>query len=197
MFNPTRILAVALLGLAVLMAPEAQAQKIGYTNQEAILANMPEMQQVQQQLQQEAQRQQQELQQEQQEFQQKMQRYQQQQSLLSDSVRSQREQELREMQASLQQSLQNREQQLQQRELELMQPLLEELQTAINDVASTQSIDVVLRTQAMLYVDQESQTVVNITDDVAEKLGIDLSNTETAPRPTVDSDASSPAPNGQ
>lgn len=197
MLNRTHILAVILLGLVALMAPDVQAQKIGYTNQEAILANMPEMEQVQQQLQQEAQRQQEELQREQQQFQQRMQRYQQQQSLLSDSVRAQREQELRQMQSSLQQSLQNREQQLQQRELELMQPLLEELQSAINDVAGEQSIDVVLRTQAMLYVDQESQSVVNITDDVAAKLGIDLSDTETAPAPTVDSDSGPATPNGQ
>lgn len=195
MLNRIRVIAFALLVFAVAAAPAAQAQKIGYTNQEAILANMPEMQGVQQQLQQAAQQQQQELQQERQEFQQRMEQYQNQQSLLSDSARAQRERELRQMQSELQQSLQNREQQLQQREMELMQPLLEELQTAIDDVAQSQNIDVVMRTQALLYVDNNSQNVVDITPDVAEQLGIDLSGTATQPQPSVDN-TSSPAPTG-
>jgi outer membrane protein len=193
MLNRIYVSFLALFVVALVAAPAAHAQKIGYTNQEAILANMPEMEDVQSQLQQAAQQQQQELQQEQQEFQQKMQEYQNQQSLLSDSARARRERELRQMQAELQQSLQNREQRLQQREMELMQPLLEELQTAIDDVAASQSIDVVMRTQALLYVDNNSQNVVDITPDVAQQLGIDLSGTPTAPQPSVDN-ASSPAP---
>lgn len=196
MLNRIRVFSFALLLVAGFAVTDAQAQKIGYTNQEAILANMPEMQDVQQQLQQAAQEQQQQLQQEQQRFQQQMQRYQKQQSLLSDSVRAQREQQLRQMQQSLQQSVQSREQQLQQREVELMQPLLEELQTAINDVATAQNIDVVLRTQALLYVDQESSNVVDITREVAEKLGIDIGNVNTQPEPSVNN--SGPAsPNGR
>ena len=182
MLNRIYVSLLALFVVALVAAPAAHAQKIGYTNQEAILANMPEMEDVQSQLQQAAQQQQQELQQEQN-----------QQSLLSDSARVRRERELRQMQAELQQSLQNREQRLQQREMELMQPLLEELQTAIDDVAASQSIDVVMRTQALLYVDNNSQNVVDITPDVAQQLGIDLSGTPTAPQPSVDN-ASSPAP---
>jgi outer membrane protein len=188
-----RALAFVLALLAIVAAPAAQAQKIGYTNQEAILANMPEMQDVQQQLQQEYQRQQQELQREQQAFQERVQRYQRQQSLLSDSVRTQRERELQQRQAELQQALQQREQQLQQREMELMQPLFEELQTAIEDVAASQSVDVVLRAQSMLWVDTNSSNVVDITPDVAQQLGIDISGAETQPSPSVE-DAASPVP---
>ena len=184
MSTSTRVAALLLALAAFVVAPPAQAQKIGYTNQEAILANMPEMQNVQQQLQQAAQQQQQELQQEQQNFQEQMQRYQRQQSLLSDSVRARREQELRRMQAQLQQSVQSREQRLQQREMELMQPLLEELQAAIEDVAATQNVDVVLRTQSLLWANPDSENVVNITADVARKLGIEVA--ETQPSPSVD-----------
>jgi len=181
---PTLLL-LALLGAALWSAP-AQAQKIGYTNQELILSNMPEMQGVQQQLQQAAQQQQQQLQQEQQQFQQRLQTYQRQQSLLADSVRARREQELRQQQMQLQQSAQNREQQLAQREMELMQPLLEELQTAISDVAAQQNIDVVMRTQALLYVDQESSNAVDITVDVARALGIEVPEEGAQPEPSVD-----------
>lgn len=195
MSTSIRVVTVLFALAAFVAAPAAQAQKIGYTNQEAILANMPEMEDVQRQLQQEYQQQQQELQQEQQAFQQQVQRYQRQQSLLSDSVRAQRERELQQRQAELQRTLQQREQQLQQRELELMQPLFEELQTAIQDVAASQNVDVVLRAQSMLWVDPNSSNVVNITADVAQQLGIDLSGTETQPTPSVE-DASSPLPSG-
>lgn len=193
----SRFLLLPLLIASWAVAPAAQAQKIGYTNQEAILANMPEMGDVQQQLQQIAQQQQQELQQEQQEFQQQVQRYQRQQSLLSDSVASRREQQLRQRQQQLQQSMQQREQQLRQREAELMQPLLEELQSAIDSVAQAESIDMVVRTQALLYVNQSSSNVVDITPQVAERLGIDISGAETEPQPTVNNPGAPPNGGGQ
>jgi outer membrane protein len=197
MSTSIRVVALVFAVFAFVAAPVAQAQKIGYTDQEAILVNMPEMQDVQQQLQQELQRQQQELQQQQQAFQQRVQRYQRQQSLLSDSVRTQREQALQQRQAELQQALQQREQQLQQRELELMQPLFEELQAAIQDVAAAQNVDVVLRTQSLLWVDQNSSNVVDITADVAQQLGIDISGTDTQPSPTVEDPTAVPTGGGQ
>ena len=171
--------ALMLLVLPLVASTSAQAQQMGYTNQEAILANMPEMQQVRQQLQQEAQAQQQEFQQEQQEFQQKVETYQKQQSLLSDQRRSEREQELRQLRDSLQQSAEQRDQFLAQREAELMQPLLEELQGAIEAEAEAQSLNVVLRTQALLYVNEDA--VVDITPEVASRLGIEVQNVEAGP----------------
>ena len=194
MIRRLQSLALLLLVGSLLAAAPAQAQKIGYTNQEAILSNMPEMEQVQQQLQQEAQRQQQELQQEQQQFQQRLETYQRQQSILSDSVRAQREEQLRSQQRELQQSAANREQNLAMREQELMQPLLEELQTAISDIAAEQDIDVVLRTQALLFVDQDSESVVNITLDVARALGIEIPEDQTGAEPSVDMDDASGTP---
>ena len=72
-------LATGLLFVALILVPDAHGQRIGYANQEALLANMPEMKEVQTKLQQEARQQQQELQKERKELQQKMQQYQQQQ----------------------------------------------------------------------------------------------------------------------
>lgn len=178
-----RIVTFALLSCFAVLT--VQAQKIGYTDQEAILVNMPEMQNIQEKLQKVAKQQQQELQQERQQFQQRVQRFQKQQSLLSDSVASRRERELQQRQQELQRSMQNRQQQIAQRERELMQPLLGELQTAINDVAEQENIDIVMRTQALLYVNQNSSNVVDITQQVATNLGIDLSGTETQPEPSV------------
>ena len=163
------ILAVLLLVAPLAVGGRAMAQqdvepKIGYTNQEAILANMPEMEQVQQQLEQEAETLRQEMQQEQQELQEMIAKYQKQQALLSDERRTEREQQLRQRQQELQQSAQQRQQQLAEREAELMQPLLDKLQTALNEVAQEQNLDVILRTQALLYVNEES--VVDVTRSV-------------------------------
>jgi Skp family chaperone for outer membrane proteins len=187
----TRIYAfvtTALLG-ALVLVPSAQGQRIGYANQEALLANMPEMSEVQRQLQEEARQQQQELQRERKELQRQMQQYQQQQSLLSDSARAQRERELRQQQQQLQKSSRQRQQELRKRERELMQPLLEDLQSAIETVSAEKNLDVVLRSQALLDVDENSDSVVNISPDVARQLGIELQQTPGEPSPTVEPSA--------
>lgn len=176
------------------IAQQAETPRIGYTNQEAILANMPDMQQVQQTLEQEAQTMQQEMQSEQQELQEMVAEYQQQQALLSDERQAEREQQLRQRQQQLQQSVQERQQQLAQREAELMQPLLEELQTALNEVAAEQNLDVILRTQALLYVDE--QRVVDVTPEVAERLGIDVSAPEAGPTVEDVAPSTNPSPEG-
>lgn len=173
------LLAFPLLSESGVLAQEAEQPRIGYTNQEAILANMPEMEQVQQTLEQEAQAMREEMQAEQQELQEMFAQYQKQQALLSDERRTEREQQLRQRQQELQQSAQERQQQLAQREAELMQPLLDQLQTALNEVAEQRNLDVVLRTQALLYVNDQS--VVDVTPAVAERLGIDVSGAEAGP----------------
>lgn len=183
-------LAMLLAAALLLAAPAAHAQdaQIGFTNQELLLSNMPEMQQVQQQLEQEAQTMRQEMQAEEQELQEMLAEYQKQQALLSDQRRAEREQAIRQRQQELQQSVQQRQQQLAQREAELMQPLLEKLQSAINQVAESQDLDIIMRTQALLYVNESS--VIDVTPQVAQALGIDVSGGAEA-GPSVDAVSSS------
>ena len=189
MFNRYSVTALLLLVVTAWGTADVQAQqRIGFTNQEAVLANMPGIEDVQQQLQEETVRLQGDLQEQQQEFQEQVQRYEQQQSLLSDERLQEREGELRQMQAELRRSQQEAEQELAQREMELMQPLLEELQTAINEVAANQNLDVVLREQALLYVDGSTNNVVNITRDVASRLGIEIDQPESEPGPSIDTE---------
>lgn len=197
MFKRILSFSVAVLLAGLLVVPSTHAQKIGYANQEAILANMPEMSEVQRQLQQEARQQQQELQQERKELQRQMQQYQQQQSLLSDSAKAQRQRELRQQQQQLQKSSQQRQQQLRKREQELMQPLLEDLQSAIETVSARRDLDLVLRTQALLDVDETSDSVVNISPEVAQELGIQLQQSPSEPSPTVEPDAPTPQGGGR
>lgn len=158
--------------LAGLAAPQAQAQQIGYVNQEALLLNLPQYEEVQRQLQQELQAEQQAFQEEQQAFQEKLEQYQQQQALLSEERRQQREQELMQEQQRLQQSAMQRDQTLAQREQELMQPLYERVQTALETVAQQEGVDVVMRIQALSYVNEAA--VTNLTPAVARELGLEV-----------------------
>lgn len=197
MVNRLSLIVTGILLTALVAAPPAQAQKIGYANQEALVANMPEMSEVQRKLQQEAKKQQQELQQERKKLQKKMQQYRQQQSLLSDSAKAQRRRELQQQQQELQKSSQQRQQQLQKRERELMQPLLEDLQNAIETVSAEKDLDLVLRSRALLDVKEDSDAVVNISRDVARQLGIELQQSTEEPAPTVEPSNTPGAQGGQ
>lgn len=197
MANRPSLLITGLLLIALAAAPVAEAQQIGYANQEALMANMPEMNQVQRKLQQEAKKQQQQLQQERKKLQKQVQQYQQQQSLLSDSAKAERQRKLQQKQQQLRKSSQQRQQQLQKRRRELMQPLLKDLQSAIETVSSEKDLDMVLRSRALLDVKEQSDAVINISPDVAQQLGIELQQSPEEPSPTVETTAPATQGSGQ
>ena len=176
----TAALALFLLTLGVPALQTAQAQlKVGYADNQALLANMPKYRETQQQWQQEYQGVQAQLQTQAQSFQEKLEKYQKQQPLLNDSTRAQREQELMQLQAEIQQGAAQEEQKLAAREVELMQPLLEEMQNAIDAEAQAQGLDLVLSTQTgLLYANEDR--IVNITPAVATRLGIEVGEDTTA-----------------
>lgn len=169
-----RTLLLAALVVATLPAA-AQGLKVGYTDYEVLLSNMPQMAQVQQTLQQEAARTQQRLQQQAAELQAEGDRFQRQARLLSEDARGQRQRQLDTLQAQLQFDAQQADQRLAARQAELMRPLYEALQGAVDAIAQEKGLDLVLATQAggqptILYVNPE--TIVNITREVAVRLGI-------------------------
>lgn len=170
------LVAVILLTAGLSVNAQAQTFRVGYTDHELIIANMAEYRTVQEQLQEEYQSSQSALQALMQEYQGKVDRYQKQQALLSDERRQQREQELVQAQQDIQQKAQLSEQQLAEREAELLAPIFERVDAAIKEVAKANQLDLVLRSQAgpmqpiILYVNED--TVVDITPDVARKLGL-------------------------
>ncbi|MEX1056019.1 MAG: OmpH family outer membrane protein [Rhodothermales bacterium] len=181
----TAAFGLVLLAMPFLVAGDANAQalKLGYTDHEIIIVNMPEYQEIQKQLQEEYQGSQQELQTLYQDYQQQVERYQKQQSLMSEDKRSEREQELLQLQQSIQKQAQEKDQSLAVREAELMKPVLEKVQLAIDSVSQAKGLDLVLRTQVgqqpvLLYVNPN--TVTDITLDVARELGLDVTDDEAA-----------------
>ncbi len=173
------VLALGLAGLAV-TAPDAAAQaRIGYTDYEVLLANLPQMDSVQSTLQREAQAAEAQLQPQAQEFQEKVEEYQRRQQLLSADARRTREQELAGLQQSLEQAQQAAQQRLAVRRAELMRPIYESLQAAIDAEAQAKNLDLVLPTQVggqpvILYVNRER--VVDLTRDVARRLGLNVAD---------------------
>lgn len=191
----TKLFTVLFL-LGAFVAVPAQAQKLGYVDQRAVLVSMPEMQEVQKKMQKERRQQQRQLQQRSQKLQTELKQFQQQQSLLDDSARAQRERELQRRRQELRQSAQKQQKQMQQREREMMQPLLKKLQGAIDKVAAQQELDAVLRRQVLLYQDATSDQVVDITRNVADELGISLSQTPGEPSPTLEQNPTPPGGGG-
>lgn len=177
--------AALLLLVAAWIAPQAEAQalKVGYTDHELIIVNMQEYQDIRQQLQQDYQTRQADLQAKAQDFQERLDRYQKQQALLSPERRQEREAELTQLQSEIQQEAAQADQALGEREAELMEPILAQVKEAIDAVAQEKGLDLVLRMQVniepiLLYANEE--TVADITLDVARRLGIDVSEDETA-----------------
>ena len=159
----------------------AQATKIGFTDHEVIIASMDEYGAIQQQLQQEFLSAQEALQSLAQSFQQDVEEYQVQQRLLTEERRAAKEKELADRQQELQLAATKKDEDLAKLEAELMGPIFEQVQAAIDEVAKANSLDVVFRHRVgtqpvILYVNPES--VIDITVDVAKKLGIDVDETD-------------------
>ena len=175
------------IGLAPTTTAQAQDLNAGYIFEQALIVNMPQYQQVQQQLQKQMKSRRQQMQKQMQEFQKKAQRFQKQQSLLSEKKRKQRQQELRKMKQKLQRSRQQQQQAMMKKRQTLMQPLYEKLNTALQNVSDEQGIDMVFRGQALAHA---SDDVVNITPAVASELGIEVPE---APEPGATPETEPPA----
>ncbi len=171
--------AVLLLGFAA----AAQAQqlpplRIGYTDHEVLISNMPQTRTIQEELQAEVESGQRILLSMQEDYTGKLERYQTQRSLLSEERQQEREQELQGLLQELQEKSAELEQGLVQREIDLFSPIYELVDEAIRTVATERGLDLVLRTQAgpaqpiLLYANEDR--IVDITLDVARELGIDV-----------------------
>ena len=174
--------AFALLLLPALGASEAQAQgaaaapRIGFTDYELIIVQMPRYREIQQELQRQAEADRGELAQLEQDIQSKFADYQSNQGILSQEARQQREEEILGLQQNLQEEQQRRLQELGRMEAELLQPLFDELQQAIDAVAQEQNLSIVLSTRVanepvLLYA---GPNAVDVTPEVMSRLGISM-----------------------
>lgn len=164
--------ALLLATMATMSAVQAQALKVGYADPEVIITYMPDYQRIQQQMSDEYQASQEALQSLATDFQEAVAQYQKQQPLLSAERQAEREQELMQMQAEIQESAARKDEELTEKNDSLLAPLLTRVQTVIDEIALERGLDLVVRSPALLYVNQS--TVSNINVEIARRLGIEV-----------------------
>ena len=169
-------LAAALLTAGTLAATSAQAQaplKIGYTDVQYVLAQMPESKQIESELktyntQLEAQ-----LKSKYEEYQAKGEAYQKGSATMTDVVKKDKEKELQALQQSIQEFQQSAQQSLQQKQQVLLKPALDKLQKNIDLVSQENGYTYVFNSDSggsplLLHAPKEG----DISDLVLKKMGI-------------------------
>lgn len=176
---------VALLaGVATQVDAQTASQKIGYTNVDYILSQMPETRVIETEIKTKEAQYQTLIQQKQKELQDKAANYQKNVATMSDVIRADMEKQLQGLQTNLQEFQQNAVQELQGKQQQLLAPVLEKIDKAIKEVAKENGYTFVLSTDisrelspVLLYTTEE----YNITDLVFKKMGVTPKPVATAP----------------
>jgi len=170
------IFTLAFLVAAVVAKAQDSGLKIGYTNAEYILSNMPEAKQIESELQVHEQQLSAQLEAKSKDFQTKVQDYQRTAENMIPEVRADKEQELQNLQQSIQKFQQDAQTSLQRKQAELLQPAFDKIQKAIDEVAKANGYTHVLNSgqpemglNILLYAREED----NISNLVLKQLGIE------------------------
>ncbi|GAA4040139.1 hypothetical protein GCM10022409_27490 [Hymenobacter glaciei] len=187
-------LAAVLLTAGTLAATSAQAQaplKIGYTDVQYVLAQMPESKQIESELKTYNSQLEAQLKSKYAEYQSKGEAYQKAAGTMTDVVKADKEKELQGLQQSIQEFQQSAQQSLQQKQQTLLKPALDKLQKNIDLVATENGFTYVFNSDGggsplLLHAPKEG----DISDLVLKKMGI----TPGAAVPVKSGPASSSAP---
>ncbi|MBC7448628.1 MAG: OmpH family outer membrane protein [Hymenobacteraceae bacterium] len=168
----TLMLAAALLLAA---STASVAQKIGYTNVDYVLSQMPESKQIEADLKAYSGQLEAQLKSKTAEFQTKLEAYQKGGATMTELVKADKEKELQSLQSSIQDFQKSADQSLQQKQQQLLKPALDKLQKTIDDVAKENGYSYVLNSDAgygttpvLLHAPEDA----NISDLVLKKMGV-------------------------
>ncbi|BDD11106.1 outer membrane protein 26 [Fulvitalea axinellae] len=147
--------------------------KIGYTNVDVVMAQLPDAKTIDQKLSEHNKQLQTQLQAKVEDYKKKVAAFQKQAPQMIDAVRADKAKELQNLEASIQQFQQNGQISIQKKQAELVQPLLDKVQASINKVAKANGYTYVLSEAVgslpvLLYADKQG----NITDLVLKDLGV-------------------------
>ncbi len=171
-------------GFATVIANAQTAPlKIGYTDVEYLLSQMPEMKQVQTDLQTLQTQLKKQYDVKVAEFQKKLQEWQAYGATVPDAVKQNSERELQQLQQNIQKLEQDSQNDLQKKEAALMAPVLDKVDKAIQAVAVENSFSYILHQQyqgltIVLYGDEK----LNISDLVLKKMGVTPTPPATTPK---------------
>ncbi|MCR5887732.1 OmpH family outer membrane protein [Hymenobacter sp. J193] len=192
------LLAAAALTLTTATATLAQTapQKIGYTNVDYVLSQMPESKQIESQLKDYSTQLENQLKAKYQEYQTKGEAYQKGAATMSDVVKADKEKELQNLQQSIQEFQRNAETSVQQKQQTLLKPVLDKLQKNIDAVAEENGYAYVLNSDAgygttpiLLHGPKDG----DISELVLKKMGI-TPGAAAAAKPATTAPATTPAP---
>lgn len=170
------IFILALLVAGVSTKAQDAGIKIGYTNAEYILSNMPEAKQIEAELKDYEQQLSTQLESKAKDFQTKVQEYQRTMENMIPEVRADKERELSSLQQSIQKFEQDAQSSMQRKQAELLQPAFDKIQKAIDEVAKANGYTHVFNSgqpevglNILLYAREED----NISNLVLNQLGIE------------------------
>jgi outer membrane protein len=167
------LLAVVMFFLVGTAAMAQQNLKIGYTNVDYILSQLPEAKQMESEYKAYEKQLSNQLQSKYQEFQTKMEAFQKNFQSMTDVVRADKQEELQNLQASIEKFQKDAEASLQKKQVDIFQPAYDKIQKAIDEVSKENNYTHVFSSDAggmpvLLYASDDD----NISDLVLKKLGV-------------------------
>jgi outer membrane protein len=163
--NTLLLTILCLLGAASL---QAQELKIGYTNADYILSQMPEAKQIESELKTHQEQLAAQLQSKQEEFQRKYDYFNKTAETMTEVVRNDAQRELQAMQANLQKFASEADQSIKNKQVQLLSPVYEKIDSTIKEVAAENGFSHVFSNGALLYASAEN----DISNLVLAKMGI-------------------------
>lgn len=174
-FSKALALAVFVAGAMSVQQSHAQDLKIGFADAELVLVNMKEYQAIGERVQQQAASSRQVIQSMADAFQADYEKFEKQAPLLPPEKQAERQAELEQRYVEIQNRTASEDQSVAKLESDLLNPLIERVGNAVNEIAAEKGLDIVLRAPGLLYINPDK--IVDITTDVAVRLGIEVSET--------------------
>ena len=171
MMNKIKTLVVAflLISFTSFAQTDSQPLKIGYTNVEYILLQLPESKQIESELKTHSTQLENQLKGKYADYEAKLKAYEQGASTMDKLVRDDKEKELMNLNNSIQEFQRNAQMSLQQKEKALVDPVIAKIDKAIKDVAKENNYTYVISNQALLAGPEDG----DISPLVLKKLGVD------------------------
>ena len=177
----TLVVAFLLISFASFAQSNDQPLKIGYTNVEYILLQLPESKEIESQLKTHSTQLENQLKGKYSEYETKLQAYEKGAATMDKTIREDKEKELMNLNNSIQEFQRNAQMSLQQKEKSLVDPVIAKIDKAIKDVAKENGFTYVISNQALLAGPENG----DISPLVLKKLGVDPAKAQQTPEPAA------------
>ena len=192
MMNKIKTLVVAflLISFATFAQSNDQPLKIGYTNVEYILLQMPESKQIESELKTHSTQLEAQLKTKYADYETKLQAYEKGAATMDKVVRDDKEKELMNLNSSIQDFQRSAQASLQQKEKSLVDPVIAKIDKAIKEVRVENGFTYIISNQALLAGPEDG----DISPIVLKKLGVDPTKVQQTPEPAASKPAATTTP---